>query len=239
MNTKLLSILVAGLGFSLIASTAQAAPTPAPAPGYCNLGQATENIAPANMTFNRVPANDCYGIVDGNLAENAVAPYANAEDPYALNSPLWGGEWAYLLGTGAKTNNPIGDITFSLTAGIGSDEGTWTLTATDSDPNVDPNLPLYLDFAATLKGGNELAFWFFDDREVDLTNAGTFKIVFTNNGDNTPGLSHMDILWRYGEEPENPPPPPPPPQEVPEPGPLALLGLGLTGLWVIRRRKQS
>ncbi len=33
--------------------------------------------------------------------------------------------------------------------------------------------------------------------------------------------------------------PPPPPQEIPEPGPLALLGLGLTGLWAIRRRKQS
>lgn len=32
---------------------------------------------------------------------------------------------------------------------------------------------------------------------------------------------------------------PPPTEQVPEPGALALLGIGLTGLWAIRRRKQS
>lgn len=220
MKTKLLSLLVAGLTSGLLATSAQAASL------YCAGGEPTESISAADMKFNSVAADDCYGVVAGNLNEEDVATYAN-------DNSLWDGGWGYLVGTASETSTLIGDISFSLSANIDSVTGDWTLTATDSDPNTEPNLPLTLDFAALLKSGTKYAFWFFDDRSVDVNNDGTFTIKFKNNGGQFGELSHMDLLWRTGDEGGSGG------QDIPEPGPLSLLGLGLMGLWFARRKTSA
>lgn len=71
MKTKLISILAAGSLAAFLSTSAQAASL------YCSKSEATEGITASNMYFNGVAANDCYGIVGGNLEEKAVAPYAN------------------------------------------------------------------------------------------------------------------------------------------------------------------
>jgi hypothetical protein len=121
-------------------------------------------------------------------------------------------------------------LTFDL-AWVGGDEGSWTLNVTDNNGDTDPNLPVWIDLVAALKGANGYGLWFFDDIKVDLSNSGTWTLDFTApNGKIGPDLSHLSLYIRAGDEPDDP-------GEVPEPASLALLGLGLAGLGLMRRRR--
>jgi hypothetical protein len=73
-------------------------------------------------------------------------------------------------------------------------------------------------------GAGDPDWWFFDITQG--ATAGTFSYDKLNGGGG--GLSNL-FLWSRGT--------PPPPPEVPLPGTLGLLGLGLVGLGAVRRRK--
>lgn len=108
------------------------------------------------------------------------------------------------------------------------------MTVADLTPDSGLSIPFAMDFLVYMHGGNNGAFYFFDDREVSASNAGTFQITFTNNGGNPPGLSNFDLLVR---ELRDIPTQPPAEVDIPEPASMLLFGAGLLGLGLIRRRK--
>ena len=182
INSTLLGAMVV-TGAMGIASQAQAAA------GYCDLGTATENISTANMSFNSIASSDCYGVVTGNISSTGGG---NSDGPAELSALAWGTGWSFLAEAGAGANQFMG-LSFTVTATPGV-TGSWTLTGTDMDLNTPLNFPTSLDFIVSLKGGTEYALWGFDNAAVDGSDAGTFSIVFTNNGGNNPHLFHLFIF---------------------------------------------
>lgn len=194
-----------------LAASAQAA-------GYCSNGTATEGISAGDMSFNSQVADDCYGVVSGNITQNSAG---------FLNGLNWGGGWTYLDSTDENGSTFMG-LDFTVTA-VEDTAGTWVLTGIDTNGATPLNFPTTLDFAVGLKGGTEFAVWAFDNRVVDGNDSGTFSIVFTNNGGKVPDLSHMIVYAREGAT-----------APVPEPKDwmLMLAGLGLVGLMVERAKRR-
>lgn len=192
---------------------------PALAAGYCSAGMATEGIATGNVTFDGASANDCYGVVTGNITGNDGVAF--------LNGMNWGSGWTYLDATDASSATFMG-LQFSVSATSGA-AGSWTLTGMDTNGGAALNLPTSLDFAVGLKAGNEFAVWGFDNVVVDGSDSGTFSIVFTNKGGNNPDLSHLIVFGRESGAGTI--------AAIPEADTYAMLlaGLGLVG-FVARRR---
>ena len=202
--------------------SAQAAkPAPA-APGYCSGGTATEGITTAGATLSTIVANDCYGVVAGNITSTGNGL---PDGPAELNALTWGGGWTYFDGTDEASGAVFMGLKFTVTATAGT-SGSWTLTGTDTNGGTALNFPTSLDFIVGLKAGDEYALWAFDDRVVDGSDTGTFTITFTNNGGNNPALSHLIV---FGREAVFAP--------VPEASTYAMMlaGLGLVGFAVRRR----
>lgn len=211
-HEKLYRVLAAGvLGLGLA--------TPAGAAGYCSAGAATEGIAAGNLTFEGAAADDCYGVVAGNISKNSGEA--------SLNAMNWGTGWTYLDATDTSGATFMG-LRFKVSATPGS-TGSWTLKTVDTNGSNALNLPAALDFAVGLKAADKYALWGFDNVVVNGSGGGTFSILFTNPGGQRADLSHLIVFGREAGGG--------PVAAVPEPKTYAMLlaGLGLVGFATIRK----
>lgn len=179
----------------------------------------------SDVTFNSANSDACVGANSGNLA--------GVSGELIMNGYFAGiTGWDYLLASDAGNSGTWNNFRFSL-IGVSNNttSGQWKLAWEDMNGNALPNLPYAVDFGVALKASEAHSAYFFDDEMLTLDPSygmGNWNISFTNNGDQTPNLSHFSLYIREGEN-----------HQVPEPGTLALIAAGFLTLASLRRRKAN
>jgi PEP-CTERM motif len=154
-------------------------------------------------------AADCYGYVGGN---DSFADMANVADNIENWDETYG--WNSAQASGFKDDNSgSGSTTVLFDGAKNGDESTGTLTFLQA---------LTGDFILALKGGNEVAYYYFDNANF----AANSTIIFDIPGVQGAGYSHGTI---YTSTPA-----------IPEPSTYALMFAGLAAVgFMARRRRQN
>lgn len=225
---------------ALLAGSVQAAPFTG-SPTYCNTYAPNANpdgLKNSDVTYSVTGAapfsnaSDCFGVVGGNV--NSASDIQG----------VWGTGW--VLGDGTDTSSGTaslfgGNFTFTLAGPVGgATSGTYTLSATDDNGGVTaPNFPIALDFLVAVKASDRYALYLFDDAAFDGSGGGSWAINYENNGNQIPGLSHLQVYVREGSSTSTSSTTGGTSGNIPEPSSsgLVFLGLGLVAasFWTRRR----
>lgn len=190
-----------------------------------------EPLSTSDVSLAGAASDACYGIISGNINNNTAAN--TALGGYAPIGAGW--TTSFLSTDGALLTDWLG-LRFGLSiTGAGTTMGDYTITATDL-PGP-PDLPTNIDLLVAVKAGNQWAAYFFDEQAIGINPVTGMWSVKFDNDPNPPfaNLSHLMVLFResstpFCSTPSNCT------RTVPEPTPLALLGLLLLAPIFMRRR---
>lgn len=203
-------------------------------------GAAAGSSAPGGITYgvdgfsNLAAANAFYGLVSGNDNAGINGLDARLGDGWTLAAKD-------NLGSGDDVSNRVLGIAFSVDAGAQAGAGRWSLSGGLSTGSV------LLDVVAVLKTSTQYGLYYFQNVVFDGAVGGDWLSPTFNNNGARQELSHLSIYVRPGtEQPTTSQPAGGPtnsagggvatPRAVPEPGTLALAGVALLALAVIRRK---
>lgn len=203
-------------------------------------GAAAGSSAPGGITYgvdgfsNLAAANAFYGLVSGNDNAGINGLDARLGDGWTLAAKD-------NLGSGDDVSNRVLGIAFSVDAGAQAGAGHWSLSGGLSTGSV------LLDVVAVLKTSTQYGLYYFQNVVFDGAVGGDWLSPTFNNNGARQELSHLSIYVRPGtEQPTTSQPAGGPtnsagggvatPRAVPEPGTLALTGVALLALAMIRRK---
>lgn len=192
-----------------------------------------------------ISATECYGYVSGGNPTQELTTLNTDALPSFSGATYGTGNFAEVFNT-TPQSGIFNFISLSLTGvAIGANSDTFTFSWSDTNGATLPNLPLYIDLVFSFKagstqsanGGAGIAYFFFNDfllTSNPTSTSGSFDLTVQQ------GLSHNALYARtsdktipsciVGVDCD---------EDLPEPGSIALIGIGLLGFGVQRLRKQS